>query len=203
MLRHLFHQIYRVLYPNEGEDTNRKDPIYLRKLGQGDGAWSTRKAVIGWDLVTIAHLLCPPPTRRYKVAADLAAIPRVARTTSLLKWRKLLGIIQSITPAVSGSKGMFTRVQHAPKTSGGAARPNHNRRARKSRILERIILQPGRQDQPPPQVINFVPVFRFGGIHQAYLGGLGKGGTPNKVLSLWVLENPSHSCSRCISSPDP
>ena len=57
MIRHLFHQIDQVFCPNKEEDTNRKDPISLKKPGQGDGAWSTRKTVLGWDLDTIAWLL--------------------------------------------------------------------------------------------------------------------------------------------------
>ena len=41
MLWHILHQIYRVFRRNEEKDTKRKDPISLKKLGQGDGAWST------------------------------------------------------------------------------------------------------------------------------------------------------------------
>ena len=49
------------------------------------------------------------------MAAALAAIPRDAHSTSLRKWRELLGLLRSIKPAVSGSRGMFTQVQHALK----------------------------------------------------------------------------------------
>ena len=119
MLWHLFQQIDWVFLPNKEADTNRKYPIYLKKLWQGDRAWSTRKTVIGWELDTIYHLLCLPPTRRDKVASTLAAIPLEAHTTSLIKWRKLLGIMRSITPAVAGSRGMFTLVQHALKKASG------------------------------------------------------------------------------------
>ena len=45
----------------------------------------------------------------------MAAIPRKARTTSLCMWRKLLGMIYSITPAVIVLRVMFTQVQHALK----------------------------------------------------------------------------------------
>ena len=76
MLRHLFHQIDRVLRPNEEAGINRKYPISLKNLGQVDGEWSTRKAVIGWDLVTISHLLRLPLRPQDKVAAALSAIPR-------------------------------------------------------------------------------------------------------------------------------
>ena len=119
MLRHLFHQIDPVFRPNEEADTNQKYPIYLKKLGQGDGACSTQNTVLGWDLDTIDHLLCLPPRQQEKVAAALAAILRKARTTSLRKWRKLLGLLRSITPAVDGSRGVFTRVHHALKRAVG------------------------------------------------------------------------------------
>ena len=47
MLWHLFHQIDRVFRPNKEVETNCKDPIYRKNLGQGDGAWSTQKIVLG------------------------------------------------------------------------------------------------------------------------------------------------------------
>ena len=61
MLRHLFHQIERGKPPTEEADTNRKDPISLKKLGQGDGKWSTWKTILRWYLDTISHLLHLPP----------------------------------------------------------------------------------------------------------------------------------------------
>ena len=119
ILSHLFHQIDRVFCPNKEAGYNRKYPISLKKLGQGDGAWSTRKTVLGWDLDTTAHLIRIPPTRQDKVTADLTAIPREAHTTSLHNWYKLLGLLRSITLAVAVSRGMFTRVQHALKQAAG------------------------------------------------------------------------------------
>ena len=119
MLCHLFHQINLVFRPNEEADTNRKYATSLKKLGQGDGAWYTWKTVLGWYLDTIYHLLRLPPRRQDNVAAALADIPRKVRTTSLHKWRKLLGLLCSIIPAVTGLRGMFTRVQHALKRARG------------------------------------------------------------------------------------
>ena len=94
--------------PNEEADTNHKYPTHLKKLGQGDGACSTWKTVLGWDLDTISHLLRLPPRRQDKVAAALAAIPRKSRTTSLRKWMKLLGMLRIITLSIAGLRGMFT-----------------------------------------------------------------------------------------------
>ena len=119
ILQHLFQQTERVFHLNEEGDTNKKYPISLKKLGKGDEAWSTRKTVLGWDLDTIDHLLCLPPTRKEKVAAALAAIPWESKTTSLRKWHNILGLLRSITPSVNGSRGMFTRVQHDLKRAAG------------------------------------------------------------------------------------
>ena len=49
ILRHLFHQIYRVFRTNEEAYINRKDPILLKNMEQVDGAWSTQKTVLRWD----------------------------------------------------------------------------------------------------------------------------------------------------------
>ena len=80
-------------------------------MGKGDGAWSTRKKVLGWDLDTIAHLLHLPPRRQEKVEAALAATPRMAHTTSLRNWSKILGLLQNLTPDVSGSRAFLNARQ--------------------------------------------------------------------------------------------
>ena len=49
----------------------------------------------------IVHLLLLSLRRQEKVAAALVATPRKARTNSLRKWHKLLGLLRSIVPAVA------------------------------------------------------------------------------------------------------
>ena len=61
----------------------------------------------------------PPPIGKEKVVAALAATHGNTSTTSLRKWSKLLGLLNSITPAVNVSRGMLTRVQHALKRAAG------------------------------------------------------------------------------------
>ena len=63
-LYRLFHQIYRFFQTNEELDTNRKDSISQNKLGQEDGAWSTRNNILGWYINTIAHLIRLPPRQQ-------------------------------------------------------------------------------------------------------------------------------------------
>ena len=67
LLRRLFHKIDRLFRLNEDAGTDRKEPISLNKLGQEDGACSSRKIVLGWNLDTVAHLLRLLPRRQDKV----------------------------------------------------------------------------------------------------------------------------------------
>ena len=47
LLWRIFHKIYRLFLPNKETDTDSKEPISLKKVGQVDGAWSTQKTVLG------------------------------------------------------------------------------------------------------------------------------------------------------------
>ena len=53
------------------------------------------------------------PNRECKVRAALEAITAVAHPVFLRKWRHLLGILRSITLAISGAHGMFKCLHHA------------------------------------------------------------------------------------------
>ena len=97
----------------------RKKPISLKKLGKGDGAWSNRKTVLGWNLNTVSHLLHLPPRKQSKVEAVLRATSRTTHTTSQSKWRKLLGLMHSIAPSIEVSRDMFIRVQNYLKRAAG------------------------------------------------------------------------------------
>ena len=116
---HLFNKIDRVFRPNEATDTNRKEPISLNKIGQVDGSWYTQKILPGFNINNVLHLLRLPTNWQAKVKAELKAIPGISHTTSLRKWCKLLGMLQSITPDVAVSRGIFTRVQRALKRAAG------------------------------------------------------------------------------------
>ena len=101
MLRHLFSQIEKLFRPNDATYTERKEPILFKKLGQGSGAWSTQKTLLRWNLDTVAQLLCLSPNWKAKVQAALGGIPKMSHTASLRKCSKLLGLLQSIAPAVA------------------------------------------------------------------------------------------------------
>ena len=87
-----------------------------------------RRSFLGGNWKLLPTCCAPPPRRHEKVEAAFEAIHRKARTTSLRKWckwckgcmwRNLLGLLHSTTPVIYGSRGMFTRVQHALKRVEG------------------------------------------------------------------------------------
>ena len=67
MIWHLFNNIDRVFRPNKAKYTDSKEPILLKKIGQVDGAWSTQKTVMGWNLDTVTHLIHLPPNSQAEV----------------------------------------------------------------------------------------------------------------------------------------
>ena len=119
MLKHLFHMTNRVFFLNVRSETNRKYPISLKKLMKGGAAWSTRKNILVWDLDMEVQLLCLPEDSSTRMCNVLANIPSSTHRCSLRNWCRLLGLIRSITPEVSGSQGMFTRLQHALTSEKG------------------------------------------------------------------------------------
>ena len=114
-LKHLFRIIDRVLHLNTTAYTHRKDTISQKKLGQVGTAWYTQNTVLVWNLNTVAQSLHLSQKRQFKVKAELNEISPFIHKKSLRKRRKLLGMLRSITPAVAGSRGMFTCVEHALK----------------------------------------------------------------------------------------
>ena len=113
MLHHLFRSIYKFFRPNVDTDGPHKEPISMKKLGQGYAAWSAKKMVLGWELNTKVYHLRLTPKQKSKLRAALDAIPTAAYQVSLPKWRHLLGLLRSITPEISGAQGMLTLLKHA------------------------------------------------------------------------------------------
>ena len=66
-----------------------------------------------WHIENITHLLHTPDKLLIKTNNTLAELLPSAHTASLLKCRKLLGLMYSITPEVPGAQGIFTQLQHA------------------------------------------------------------------------------------------
>ena len=84
---------------------------------QGDAAWSTRKRMLGWDIDTVQATLHLPAHRVERLYALLDMISPPHKRVSVRTWHQLLGELRSMSPALPGSRGLFSVLQHALSTA--------------------------------------------------------------------------------------
>jgi hypothetical protein len=121
-LRHILHAISAVFRhdPHPDDAPARKQIISASKLAQGDGAWSTTKVVLGWQLDTAAKTLALPSHKADRLHTIIASFLQLGRT-SRRKWQQLLGELRHMATAIRGASYLFSILQHVlvdqPNTS--------------------------------------------------------------------------------------
>ncbi|MGH7974697.1 MAG: hypothetical protein ACREBR_04165 [bacterium] len=117
--RQLYQTVDEALRPlDETDRTERKDPFSLKKLSQGDGAWTTRKIMLGWLLDTVQGTITLPPHRVDRLHAILDSVRPGQKRTSRRKWQQLLGELRSMVLAIPGGRGLFSHLQSALRSTG-------------------------------------------------------------------------------------
>jgi len=162
---HVIDDVFRPLSP--ADHPTRKEPISVKKLRQGDAAWSTQKEVLGWLLDTQAMTL-RLTTRRYTRLSQLLhdVVPRSRKRISIPDYHKLLGELRSMSIALPGARGLFSilqeqlrhalpdgRIRLTPMVHGvlDDFRLLHRDLAyRPTRLQELVPLQPTVRAGPPP-----------------------------------------------------
>jgi hypothetical protein len=96
--------------PHASDRSARKQTISASKLASGDGAWSTKKQVLGWNLDTAAGTLNLPD---HKAATFLELIQHFLplHRTSRKKWYSLLGHLRHVSMAIKGAQYLFSILQ--------------------------------------------------------------------------------------------
>jgi hypothetical protein len=114
VMRASLHAIDAVFEPLSPQDPpHRKEPASVKKMLKGDACWATTKRILGWDLDTVAGTLNLPPHRIERLHELLDAISPPNRRVSVKTWHKLLGELRSMSPALPGSRGLFSILQAA------------------------------------------------------------------------------------------
>ena len=116
--QHLLEAVDQVLAQPDVSPDKRNEAISLKKLLKGDGAWGTRKIILGWILDTVRQTIELPAHRKATLAGiftDLAACKRVSHK----KWQKYLGLLRFVSVAIPGSAGLFSALQLALNRSRG------------------------------------------------------------------------------------
>jgi hypothetical protein len=108
----------RVFWPLEpGDHPQRLELASEKKLLKGDGAWATRKHILGWLLDTVESTLELPPHRRERLQELLDEIPLTRKWISLAKWHHVLGELRSMALAIPNARGLFSHLQAALRTA--------------------------------------------------------------------------------------
>lgn len=118
MRRHLLWAVDEVLATPDVSDTDRNEAVSMKKLLKGDGAWETRKLILGWIVDTVRQTIELPPHRKLALAeifADLASAKRVSQR----KWQSYLGKLRFVSVAIPGSAGLFSALQLALNQAHG------------------------------------------------------------------------------------
>ena len=58
--RHLFCTIDSFFFLNNTNNKYRLDPIYIKKIKEGDASWITTKRLLGWSIDTYKQVLTHP-----------------------------------------------------------------------------------------------------------------------------------------------
>ncbi|KAI2501774.1 hypothetical protein MHU86_12694 [Fragilaria crotonensis] len=120
VLRNTLQAIDDVFRPLEPADPlHCKEPASVKKMLKGDACWSTRKRILGWDFDTRANTMQLPQHRLERLYDLLQHLDPPRKRASVTFWHKLLGELRSMSPALPGSKGLFSILQHSLHTSSG------------------------------------------------------------------------------------
>lgn len=110
--RHLMHTIDEIFTPLSADaPATMQEPMSVKKFKKGDGAWATRKIVLGWLLDTVARTLCLP-AHRYDRLRELFDGLRGKTRVAVREWHRVLGELRSMVRGIPGGQGLFSTLQH-------------------------------------------------------------------------------------------
>ena len=119
--RHLYHAIDDILASPNVSVEQRNEALSLKKLLKGEGAWETRKVLLGWIVDAMRQTIELPAHRKLMLAtifSDLAQRNRVSRKS----WERILGKLRFVSTAIPGSAGLFGALQGALTSSKSTGR---------------------------------------------------------------------------------
>jgi hypothetical protein len=114
VLRASLHAIDAVFRPVEmGDPDTRKEPASVKKMCKGDASWATYKTILGWDVDSVAQTLNLPAHRLARLREVLTWLEPPRKRLAIRRWHRLLGELRSMSPALPGTRGLFSVPQEA------------------------------------------------------------------------------------------
>ena len=112
--RSMIHGIHSVFPPPSITKHKGGDPISEQKLEKGEGSWSFKKEILGWDFDGENFTIQLPPEKCQKIITLLNSTLKLKRA-SLNKFQKIAGKLQHASFGIPSGKGLFSPIQMAMK----------------------------------------------------------------------------------------
>lgn len=112
VLRAALQAVDAVFRPLDATDpAHRKEPASVKKMLKGDAHWATQKRILGWDFDTHTETMHLPPHRVARLYAILTELQPPRKRMLTTRWHQILGELRSMSPALPGTKGLFSVLQ--------------------------------------------------------------------------------------------
>ena len=103
-----------VFRPLHADDPSfRKEPSSVKKMLKGEAHWAVHKRMLGWDIDSASMTLNLPPHRIARLREVLQWLQPPRKRLAIAKWHQLLGELRSMSPALPGTRGLFSVLQQA------------------------------------------------------------------------------------------
>lgn len=182
----------------------RKQPVSMKKLDKGDGAWTTRKLLLGWIVDTVRHTIELPPHRIDKLHATLSTLLHCKRV-ALKRWQQALGELRSMILAIPGGRGLFSTLYTGLTNNADPHRvristPLRHALADLQLLANDLSARPTRFGE----IVDSVPAaLGTADASGAGMGGVWFSGDPSFSPVVWRSPFPSHIQARLITYDNP
>lgn len=110
--RAIIHGVHSIFPPPHVSGHNGFDPVSKQKLDKGEGNWSTKKELLGWDFDGENMTIQLPPKKIKAICEQLKTILKKQNVT-LNTFQKLAGRLQHASFGIPGGNGLFSPIQAA------------------------------------------------------------------------------------------
>ena len=110
--RAMLHGVHAIFPPPHISGHNGYDPVSEKKLDQGEGTWSTKKEILGWDFDGI-NFTISLPEKKCKAIIALIRKNLKEKKVTLNAFQKVAGKLQHASFGIPGGAGLFSPIQTA------------------------------------------------------------------------------------------
>ena len=108
--RAMLHGIHAIFPPPNISGHNGYDPVSEKKLDQGEGTWSTKKEILGWEFDGDNYTITLPE-KKCKAIITLIRKTLKEKKVTLNAFQKVAGKLQHASFGIPGGAGLFSPIQ--------------------------------------------------------------------------------------------